>query len=244
MRYHRPEGTGPRPGGARPRPPPLPTQEVETMPEEHEDSGQEPNLPTESSTEEETSSPPNPPPEEPDETRDDDGADDDLPPHVRKIITKANGEAAKYRKQLREAEAELESLRTKEKEQKMSAEERAKAAEARAEKAEAEASAKILAAERRAALAGTVSHPDRVLRLMDDPDGYFDGTSPDVEKILEDFPEYHAKSSSPSSAPGAGGPAPRAPSVDPATAALNRGDVAAYAAALASKQVEKHTSKE
>lgn len=215
------------------------------MTEDNEDRGLEPNLPTESSTDEdeatstETETPP-----PPDEQRDDDGADDDLPPHVRKIITKANGEAAKYRKQLRDAEAELERIRTKEREEAMTAEERAKAAEERAAKAEADAEARVLAAERRAALSGTVTNPERVLRLMDEPDTYFDGSSPDVERILEDFPEYTAKSSSPSSAPGAGGPAPRAPSVDPASAALARGDVAGYAAALASAQVEKQSSKE
>lgn len=196
----------------------------------------------ESATETPTASSSTPEPTEPA----DDGDDaDDLPPHVRETIRKANGEAARYRKALRDAEAKLEAIEAKDRDAKLSTEERLEAAEKRAKEAEEKANARILAAERRASLAATVSHPERVLRLMDDPDAYFDGTDPHREKILADFPEYSLKPASSSSAtPGASGPAPRAPATDEASAALARGDVTTYAALIAAAQAKARGPKE
>jgi hypothetical protein len=173
---------------------------------------------------------------------------DDPPPDEEDArVTKANREAERYRKQLRQAEARLAELEEKEKAASMSLEERVKAAEQRAKQAEADAKAQILRAERRAALASKVTNPDRVLKLMDDPDSYFDGSEPNLEQIVADFPEYAPptpKTSAPSTPPGAGGSAPRQPPQDDASAALARGDIRAYAAAIAAQQARALAPKE
>lgn len=190
----------------------------------------DPSLPAAS---EQTASAPPPDASDPDPA----ASDDPLPEAEDPRVKKANAEAARYRKQLRDAEERLAKLEEQEKARTMTVEERLKAAEERAEKAEASALERILRAERLAALAGKVSHPDRVLKLMDDPDAYFDGSTPKIDKIVGDFAEYAPpKSSTPASVPGAGGSAPRQAPLDDASAALARGDIRAYAAAIAAKQ--------
>jgi len=186
----------------------------------------------------ETASAPTQPPPKPDEsTIAPDATDDPLAEAEDPRVKKANAEAARYRKQLRDAEQRLAELEEKEKARTMTTEDRLKAAEDRATKAEADANARILLAERRAALASKVSHPERVLKLMDDPDSYFDGPEPQVDRIVADFPEYAIKSApAPAPVPGAGGSAPRQAPLDDASAALQRGDIRAYAAALAAQQ--------
>jgi hypothetical protein len=89
----------------------------------------------------------------------------------------------------------------------LSAEERAKELEAKLAEAEKASEARVQAAERRAALAGKVSNPERVLKLMDDPEAYFDGTTPNVEAILRDFPEYAATQERVTAPSAAGAPA-------------------------------------
>lgn len=51
----------------------------------------------------------------------------------------------------------------------------------------------LTAANRRAALAGKVSNVERVLRLMEDVEQYFEGSEPKLEAILAAFPEYAPK---------------------------------------------------
>lgn len=63
--------------------------------------------------------------------------------------------------------------------------------------------------ERKAALAGKISNPERVFHLMDDPESYFDGSTPDIDAILRDFPEYAPTRQPAPSAVGAPGPAGR-----------------------------------
>ncbi|HEY7825025.1 MAG TPA: hypothetical protein VIG24_19450 [Acidimicrobiia bacterium] len=112
------------------------------------------------------------------------------PDALQRELEKARKEAAKYRTRLREREeAEKAALEAK-KQAEMTAEERAKAAEAKAKDALAAAEARILTAERKAALAGKLTNVDRVMRLMDDQEAYFDGGTPDVDAIIRDFPEY------------------------------------------------------
>lgn len=109
--------------------------------------------------------------------------------------------AADLRKQI---EAELEQRR---KEAEMSELERAKA-ELERVRAEAEqARATALNAERRASLAGIVSNPERVLRLMGgDIANYFVDGKPNIEAISKDFPEYRPQAVGPSPIQPGGGP--------------------------------------
>lgn len=130
------------------------------------------------------------------------------PEDLRREVEKARKEAAKYRTRLREREeAEVKAAEAKRKAE-QSAEERAAEAEKRAQEALEAAEKRVQAAERKAALAGKVTHPERVLRLMDAPDEYFDGSEPDEEKILADYPEYAPKPAGPTPTRGAGGNAP------------------------------------
>lgn len=197
--------------------------------------------PTKPATDTATTAPPPPPDPSstPRETTDDPPPEDEDP-----RVKKANAEAARYRKQLREAQERLAEIEEKEKAETMTLEERVKAAEQRAKQAEADAKAQILRAERRAAIASKVTNPDRVLKLMDDPDSYFDGSEPQIDRIVGDFPEYAIKSSTPATPPGAGGSAPRQPPQDDASAALARGDIRAYAAAIAAQQARALSPKE
>ena len=112
------------------------------------------------------------------------------PDALQRELEKARKEAAKYRTRLREREEAEKAAQEAKKQAEMTAEERAKAAEKRAEEALAAAEARVLTAERKAALAGKLTNVDRVMRLMDDPEAYFDGGTPDVDMILRDFPEY------------------------------------------------------
>jgi Domain of unknown function (DUF4355) len=87
------------------------------------------------------------------------------------------------------AEKDAEAKRLAE----MTAEQRAKEFEEKAKTLEADYAQKVLDAQRKAELAGKVSNVDRLLKLMDKPETYFDGATPKLEAILKDFPEYAAK---------------------------------------------------
>lgn len=105
-------------------------------------------------------------------------------------IVKRRLDRARKQWDAEQVEAAAEAKRKAE----QSAEERAREAEERAEKALADAEARVKAAERRASLAGAVTNPERVMRLMDNPDDYFDENGkPLNEKILTDFSEYAPK---------------------------------------------------
>jgi hypothetical protein len=125
----------------------------------------------------------------------------------RDYVEKLRKEAASYRTKLREREeAELKAAEEK-RQAELTAEQRAQEAEAKAQKALEAAEARVQAAERRAALAGKVSNPERVMRLMDDPEPYFPDGQPDMDAIRRDFPEYapdkpHSTPVTPANAPG------------------------------------------
>ena len=106
------------------------------------------------------------------------------------------------RKQLQDEQAE------ERKRAEQTAEERVKELERELQQAREAGQAEIQAAKRLAALADKVTHPERVMKLMDDPDEYFDETSPNVEAILEAFPEYKPQPAGPTPTKGAGGNAP------------------------------------
>jgi hypothetical protein len=112
------------------------------------------------------------------------------PEDLRRELESTRKEAAKYRTRLREREEADKAKDEAKRQAELTAEQRAKEAEERATAALAAAEARILTAERKAALAGKVANADRVLRLMDDADTYFDGSTPNVDAILADFPEY------------------------------------------------------
>lgn len=109
----------------------------------------------------------------------------------------------------------------------LSAEERVKELERKYTELETTNAAKLLEAQRKAALAGKVSNVDRVLALADAAT-HFDGGNPKLDAILKDFPEYAVKSTS-SEVPGANGSAGLAPDLEKA---LQSGDAAAINAAL------------
>lgn len=93
---------------------------------------------------------------------------------------KARREAARYR-------TELKKLR----EETGSAEERIQRIQEEAQAAVEEAEQKAVSATRMAALSGKVSRPDRVLKLMDNPEKFFDEDgNVDEKKLQESFPEY------------------------------------------------------
>lgn len=118
-------------------------------------------------------------------------AQDTLPPEgMQKELERARKEAAKYRTQLREREEAEKKAAEDKRQAELTAEERAKEAERKAQEALEAAEARVQAAERRAALAGKVTNAERVLKLLDNPEEYFDGSEPNVEAILKDFPEY------------------------------------------------------
>jgi len=140
------------------------------------------------------------------ETQDAEGETQDAAPEPetfdREYVEKLRKEAASYRTKLREREEAEKAAAEAKRQAEMSADERAKEAERKAEKALADAEARVTAAERRAALAGKVQSPERVMRLMDDPEPYFPDGQPDFEKILADFPEYAPKTGPASVTPG------------------------------------------
>lgn len=130
-----------------------------------------------------------------------------------KELEKVRKEAASYRTKLR-AKEEAEAKAAEEKRQaELSAEERAKEAEAKIAKVLAEAEAKEARASRLVSLAGKVTKPERVLKLMDDPERYFPDGNLDEKALLEDFPEYAPTKGPTAPAPttGAAGTAPRPP---------------------------------
>lgn len=182
------------------------------------------------------------------DTDDDGTSGDDLPEHVRAAIRRANRQAAKARTELQAIRAQQEAEAEERRKAALTAEERAREAEAKAAKAQADADARVQRAERLAALAGKVSHPDRVLRLMDDPTAYFDGTTPDLERITADFPEYMPQATAPTAPPparvsgAAGIPARRPNAQDKAAQALASGDVGAYAAAEAARMAARRAT--
>lgn len=75
--------------------------------------------------------------------------------------------------------------------------ERARDIEEKAKATIAEYEARAVAAERVAKLAGKVTKPERVLRLMDDPDHYFKDGKLNEKALAEDFPEYLPRSTAP-----------------------------------------------
>ena len=186
-----------------------------------------------------------------DDDGDDDGDDgtsgDDLPQYARKAVERANRQAAKWRKEAQQLRAQQEQEADERRKAQMTAEDRAREAEARAAQAQADAQAATERAQRLVALAGKVTHPTRVLRLMDDPTVYFDGDDLDIDRLLADFPEYAPQQQDQSPAPparaaGAAGAAPRRPTLDDAAAdLLARGDMTGYAAALATRQMQRRT---
>jgi hypothetical protein len=120
------------------------------------------------------------------------------PDAMARELERARKEAAKYRTRLREREeAEKAALEEKRKAE-MTADERAQAAERKAAEALEAAEARVRTAERKAALAGVVTKPDRVLRLGGDTDDYWneDGT-PNKDAILRDFSEYAPQAAGP-----------------------------------------------
>ena len=129
------------------------------------------------------------------------------PEAMQRELEKARKEAARYRERLREREEAEKTAAEAKRQAEQTAEERARDAEAKAEAALAAAEARVLAAERKAALAGKVANPERVLRLMDDPEAYFDGADPKVDDILAAFPEYAPKNQAAPAAAGLGAPA-------------------------------------
>ena len=124
------------------------------------------------------------------------------PEDLTRELEKTRREAAKYRTKLREREEADKATQEAKRKAELTAEERAIAAEKKAEEALAAADARVLTAERKAALAGKVTQVDRVLRLMDDPEAYFNGSTPDVDAILRDFPEYGLKAAATVNIPG------------------------------------------
>jgi flagellar biosynthesis GTPase FlhF len=125
------------------------------------------------------------------------------PEDLTRELEKTRKEAARYRTKLREREEAEKAAAEQKRKAEQTAEERAAAAEKRAEEAMAAAEHRILTAERKAALAGKITNADRVLKLMDDVDAYFDGATPDVDAILRDFPEYAPKQAAGVNIPGA-----------------------------------------
>lgn len=172
---------------------------------------------------------------------------DDLPPHVRATVQRANRQAAKARTELKALRDQIEQEAEQRRQADMTAEQRAEAAERKVQQALERAER----AERQAMIAQTVTHPDRVLRLMDDPSVYFPDGQPDTERILQDFPEYAPRPSEPAPtapparATGAGGTPPRrATPEDTANALLAQGRYAEYAAAEAARMAAKRSPKQ
>jgi len=129
------------------------------------------------------------------------------PEAMQRELDKARKEAARYRERLREREEAEKAAAEAKRQAEQTAEQRATEAERKATEALQAAEARVQAAERKAALAGRVANPERVLRLMDDPDAYFDGLEPKVDAILAAFPEYALKNQSAPAAAGLGAPA-------------------------------------
>lgn len=171
--------------------------DVDTKPDAEAPAGQEPTTPTKSEPTEPETKP------EPTALSQEDW---------QKEAEKARKEAAKYRTKLREKEeAEAKAAEDKRKAE-LTAEERAKEAERKAEEAVRAAETRALAAERRASLAGKVTNPDRVLRLMDDPTEFFgEGGEVNTDALAAAFPEYMPSTdgSKRTATSGAAGPAPK-----------------------------------
>jgi len=134
----------------------------------------------------------------------------DLAPDVmQKELERARKEAAKYRTRLREKEEAEQAAEEEKRRAEQTAEERARELQEQLERAERDANMRVMTAERKSQLAGKVTNPNRVLKLMEDHEEYFDGVEPNVDRILEDFPEYAPKQDEPKSAPAPqGAPAP------------------------------------
>lgn len=134
----------------------------------------------------------------------------DLAPDVmQKELERARKEAAKYRTRLREKEEAEQAAAEEKRRAEQTAEERARELQERLEETERQAQERVMTAERKSHLAGKVTNPNRVLKLMENHDEYFDGATPNVDRILEDFPEYTPKQDEPKSAPAPqGAPAP------------------------------------
>ena len=131
------------------------------------------------------------------------------PEDMARELTKVRTEAAKWRTKLREREKADEEAAEAKRQAELTLEQRVKEAEAKAQDAMTAAETRVLNAERRAALAGKVANPERVMRLMDDVSEYFDGSEPNVDAILAAFPEYAPNTRPVAPAPD-GAPGPRA----------------------------------
>jgi chromosome segregation ATPase len=131
------------------------------------------------------------------------------PDVLAKELERARKEAAKYRTRLREKEESEQKAAEEARQAELTAEERARELKAKLEEAERDANNRVMTAERKSQLAGQVSNPNRVLKLMENHEEYFDGVEPNIEKILEDFPEYAPQKEEPRAAPAPqGAPAP------------------------------------
>lgn len=127
-----------------------------------------------------------------------------LSPEARdKELERARKEAAKYRTKLREKEEAEKAAQEAKRQAELTAEQRAAEAEAKAAKALEEAEVRVRDAKREAKLAGNVSNPERVMRLMDNAEEFFDGVEPNVAAILEAFPEYAVRQETGVNIPGA-----------------------------------------
>ena len=106
-------------------------------------------------------------------------------------LKKVRREAAKYRNEYQKLKSEADKQAEAKRQADLSAEERAAEAERKANEAIAAAEERVKNAERRSLLAGKVTNPDRVLKLMDDPSDFFDEKGVLDEKALaKEFPEY------------------------------------------------------
>lgn len=90
-----------------------------------------------------------------------------------------------------------EEQKEAERQAEMTATERAREIEAKAAKEIEALQQKLADAERLSMLAGKVTNPKRVLRLMDDPEHYFKNGSLDEKALAADFPEYLPRSTAP-----------------------------------------------
>jgi hypothetical protein len=109
----------------------------------------------------------------------------------REYVEKLRRENEKWRKRLREKEEAEQAASEAKRQAELTAEQRAREAEERAKKALAEADEKVLRAERRADLAAAgFRHPERIMRLIDDPAAYWVDGQLDPAALARDFSEY------------------------------------------------------
>lgn len=153
------------------------------------------------------------------------------------MVKKLRAENAKHRTAARDAKKQLEEKLEAERQAQLTeaqkAEERARALEARA--AALEAREREVA--RKQALLGAVSHPDHVLKLATD-EKYWDGNTPHLDAIHEDFPMFKPEVDNRARTPGAS----RATSIRPAQVdplgLIESGDLLGGLGAMAADQLK------